>query len=59
MDVEGPSTLSGNGAQSVESRSHPVRRHLDDGKFKLKSILLFLRVRCSVIVKFCEEFGFK
>lgn len=36
MDVEGPSTLSGNGAQSVESRSHPVRRHLDDGKFKLK-----------------------
>lgn len=40
MDVEGASTLSGNGAQSVESRSRPVRRHLDDGKFKVQNNLV-------------------
>ncbi|KAK4729722.1 hypothetical protein R3W88_022710 [Solanum pinnatisectum] len=34
MDVEGSSTLSGNGAQSVESRSRPVRRHLDDAVYQ-------------------------
>ncbi|KAJ8533571.1 hypothetical protein K7X08_006895 [Anisodus acutangulus] len=34
MDVEGASTLSVNGAQSVESRSRPVRRHLNNAVYQ-------------------------
>lgn len=36
MDVEGAGTWSGNGAESVESHSRPVRRHLNNGKLKVQ-----------------------
>lgn len=57
MDVEGASTSLGNGAQSVESHSRPVRRHLDDGKFEMQNDSVIPMSMFSVIVKLYEEFG--